>query len=561
MKKLLSIFLVAIMSLSCFGLTSFAEDENYLLMKDGIIYSEQNSGEIYVSGYNPLKVNKKKTEVVIPETIKYMGDTYVVKGVDVEAFISSKFSKITLPATVDYIGDGAFSCSADLREVIIPDECYFRYFGYGVFAGTMVEETLFDGDTAVIGQNVLYAYIGNAKKYVLDKDINVLAGGCFMMSPFESVILHDGLTEIPTVAFANCRKLKSIKIPDSVETIGMGAFKDCINLKSVDLGEGVKELGVDCFTNTQIETAYFSENMYYFSGAFSGCDNLRRIYISDYNPYFFSDDYGVYQYWNYTYATSYGNYADGYGLSLELYYPARAKGVVTLNEDVTFIEDYAFRYCDELKKVNANEINYIGIGAFKGSSIEEFNFTGDCTIRTEAFSNCTKLKSIDISSAAKIDDAAFINCTSLKKVTFCENIFTLGAKAFANSGLEKVEIGGLNTVISEGAFMDCKNLKKVTLKEGVSSVCLNAFLNCPKLETISLSYTIDKFYKNALNGCDNVTFEVVKNTAGHRTVKKLDYNFEIVGRLTFIEEIKNFFDMIYDLLFGWIEDINQKMYV
>lgn len=561
MKKLLSILLSILVVSPCFGLVSFAMDNEYAVEfeDNGIFYLEQYEGDVFVVGYNPTIFNENNTEVVIPKTVKHFGKTYVVKGLDDAAFIDSDFTKITLPATTDFIGNGAFYGSYKLKEVIIPDECYFQFFGYEVFLGTMAEESLFDGDTAVIGQNVLYAYRGNAKNYILDENITILAERCFLMSKFESVLLHDGITEIPPEAFANCINLKSITIPDSVKEICYGAFKDCFNLKSVDLGEGVEILWMECFTNTPIETVYFSENLSYFPGAFSGCKKLRRIYISEENPYFFSDDCGVYQYWSYTYATSDGTYADGSGISLELYYPAKAKGVVTLDSDITFIEDYAFRYCDEIKTVNASEINYIGIGAFKSSSIEEFNFTGDCTIRTEAFANCTKLKTIDISNASQIDDDAFSNCTSLKEVTFCDNIFILGARAFASTGLEEVEIGGIETEISEGAFMDCRNLKKVTLKDGVSRVCMNAFVSCSQLETVYLSKTISKFDYNALNDCENVTFEVIRNTPGHRTVKSLGYNFEIAGKLTFIEEIENFFAMIFDFFFGWIEDVNQTI--
>ena len=48
-----------------------------------------------------------------------------------------------------------------------------------------------------------------------------------------SVVIPDGVFEIPANYYRNCSALTSIELPPSVNRIGDGAFSDCTNLKSV----------------------------------------------------------------------------------------------------------------------------------------------------------------------------------------------------------------------------------------------------------------------------------------------------------------------------------------
>lgn len=61
------------------------------------------------------------------------------------------------------------------------------------------------------------------------------------------VKLHDGLKEIKSNAFSNCKSLTNITIPGSVKKIGNGAFLGCDSLKQVYIEEGVEELELETF--------------------------------------------------------------------------------------------------------------------------------------------------------------------------------------------------------------------------------------------------------------------------------------------------------------------------
>ncbi|MBR3588105.1 MAG: leucine-rich repeat protein [Clostridia bacterium] len=562
MKKIISVLMAVFLTVPCFSLTSFSLGIGTMFEKDGILYADYlGEGEVYVAGYNSEYFEKGNCEVAIPETVKGgFWKTYTVTGVDMYAFAESHFTKIMLPSTINYIGDGAFEASVDLTEVVIPDECYFDYFGYDAFLGTMAEEKLFDGtDTAVIGENVLFSYAGDKKNYVIDEDIDILLNGCFAFSGVESVVLNEKIQEIPTACFAGCRNLESFIIPDTITYINDGAFKDCVNLKKVTLGENVFHIGAQAFSNTAIETIHLPASVNYLSGAFADCKTLKNITVDEGNGTFVADENALYQVWYYEYEDFDGNTEVETGKALEFYFPSKVNKVVKLADDVTQISDYAFYYCKNLEEVYAPSVNSVGINAFSGTGIRKFDADNCEYFYDSSFRNCKNLEEINLENAWYIATAAFENCTSLKNVKPNEGVGVVDGAAFANTAIEEIEIYGEDVWLGEAVFKNCKNLKKVILGDGIYSMAMNTFLGCEKLETVCLSKTIKSIEDNTFNGCENVNFEVIKNTKAHRELKELGYNFEVVGKLTFIEEITNFFEMInekiYELLFGWMFEV------
>lgn len=551
MKKILSVALVLVMMLSVFSITASAEavvmsgyydaeidDLYYVLLQD------EDSSEAYVVGYevNPDSIAPAGA-ITIPKTVTYEGDEYTVTGIEHEAFYQSLFTSITLPDTISYIGDYAFSTCDYLENVVIPEECYFDYFGLNVFLTTPFEAEIYSKDETIFGKNVLYAYTGSADEYVIPEEINILANNCFFMSGVKSVVINENITEIPYYAFASCRNLTSVDIPDNVEIISDGAFQDCTSLETVTLGEGVHSLGVDCFANTKIKSIHLGQAVYQITGAFRNCNTLETITIDAGNTALKTDGTAVYFKTNFVY-----DFDMDLGYMLEYYIPSKAQGTVKLPSDVYMISAYAFYGCKDLKEVDAGTLVAIDEAAFANSGIEKLSATMLMFVYDNAFRNCKNLTEINLLTATFIGAGAFENCTSLTDVEFSSSIREIGGKAFANTGLTDVVIYGEDCYVEEGAFMNCQNLESARLEEGVYYVGMNAFLNCPKLETIYLSKTVKEFEDNAFNGCDNVTFQVTKNTTAYKYIKNnTDFNFEVVGNYSLWQRILDFFRSLFGL--------------
>lgn len=554
MKKVLSVMLALLMLVPLFSMESFAwGDEWAEFEKDGIYYMQTDDNEVCVYGYEYPEEGSEPTEVVIPETVRNRRITYTVTGVLDTAFTESNYSKITLPDTINYIGSEAFWASARLEEVVIPESCVLDYFGTDVFTGTPAEGKFFEKDVNTIGQNVLYSYTGDATEFAIPEEINILAAGCFMFSAIENVVFNENITDIPDFAFSCCRNLKEIEIPDDITMLGEAAFKDCMNLEKVILGESTEYIGINCFAGTKIKEINLPQYMADLSGAFNDCKYLEKITVDEANETFYADENALYSVYNYTDEYEEESYSEK---KLEYFFGANTHSSYETDEDVTIIGDYAFYNNKTIKEFSASGVSSIGTKAFAGTEIETFNWqTSDDEyywIYDSAFANCKNLKTIDLSNVEYIATAAFENCTSLKDVELSESIYCVDPHAFCNTAIEEIEIYGFDTFVGEGAFKDCANLKEVTLGDGVSLVDAFVFQNCPALETVYLSKTILVFAENALIDCEDVTFEVIKGSEGYKLVKSLDYNFEVVGKITFLEQLSNFFSNIFAFLFGWL---------
>lgn len=80
---------------------------------------------------------------------------------------------------------------------------------------------------------VLTKYSGESLHVIIPKSVKKIGDKVFDGSMIESVELCEGIIEIGTYAFRNCKHLKSFTFPSSLEKLGLYPFYGCDNLESI----------------------------------------------------------------------------------------------------------------------------------------------------------------------------------------------------------------------------------------------------------------------------------------------------------------------------------------
>ena len=315
-------------------------------------------------------------------------------------------------------------------------------------------------------------------------------------SRVKSAVIADGVTNIGSSAFDDCKSLASVTIPDSVTRIGNGAFYDCRSLTSVTLPDSVTSIG---------------------GSAFGNCKSLTNMTIPDS-------------------VTSIGG---------DTFYYCTSLTSVTIPDSVTLIDNGAFRDCESLTSVTIpDSVTIIGGEAFFNcASLTSVTIPDSVTnIGADAFSHCTSLTSVTIpDSVTSIGEYAFYYCRSLTSVTLPDSVTSIGNGAFYWCGsLTSVTIPDSVTSIGVGAFALCTSLtgiwvaegnsyyasdasgvlfnkdkitlvqcpgtfREYTIPDSVTSIVGYAFDGCVSLTSVTIPDSVTSIGERAFDGCTSLT--------------------------------------------------------
>ena len=189
------------------------------------------------------------------------------------------------------------------------------------------------------------------------------------------------------------------------------------------------------------------------------------------------------------------------------------------------------QYCEEIRHVViGNGVITIGSCAFGIDSIVPMSLTqsepagyaietidlGDTvqTIEHSAFSDCQKLKSIEIPASVKSMVLSFFRCTGLTEVSFDPDV-KIAEMYYAFSGctsLAAVEIPACDPDYYEDdflrlsyAFENCTSLTEATFREGAKLVDSDMFSGCTSLAEVHLPNSMVKVDASAFWGCESLT--------------------------------------------------------
>ena len=269
----------------------------------------------------------------------------------------------------------------------------------------------------------ILSYIGSDTDVVIpdridNKKVTSIADSAFRNKSITSVVFGQYVESIGNYAFYSCQSLNKLDFSkSSVKTIGDYAFTVCESLKSIEFPDSLESIGY---------------------GAFSAYTNGYR-----------------------------GSYV---GSSLKS---------VKFGSGLKSIADYAFYENSALNTVKFTGVALTSIGyqSFYNTAITELDLSGaDASIGTYAFYRCNSLETVKLSGVKTIGQNAFDNCRKLTSVELSENLTIIESGAFESCvALKNIEIPDSVTTIGDNSFKDCTELETVTIGKGCTSVTASAF--------------------------------------------------------------------------------------
>lgn len=150
---------------------------------------------------------------------------------------------------------------------------------------------------------------------------------------------------------------------------------------------------------------------------------------------------------------------------------------VTIPDNVTRIDGYAFSGCDSLKKI------------IVGAGVKSISDT--------ACLNCTKLEEINVSSRNRMYssvDGILLDKSGTQIIIYPKN----------NKPSVCTVPDGV-TAIGANVFADCTSLISITIPDSVTNIDRYAFNGCSNLREVIMSSSVKTVEQYAFKGCDSFT--------------------------------------------------------
>ena len=199
---------------------------------------------------------------------------------------------VTIPESVVEIGDEAFNFCGSLTEINVDEDNEFYSNDYsGVLFdkekttliqymnGNVSTSYLIPDCVKVIG-TYAFSCCANIENIVIPNNVVIIEKNAFAGCNYlESLIFLDGVTTIGDYAFADCSNLKSVTIPESVISIEDYAFSSCYNLEQAIISNGVVNIGEGVFDSCEklVSVTIPKTVKTMGCGVFFGCESLKEI--------------------------------------------------------------------------------------------------------------------------------------------------------------------------------------------------------------------------------------------------------------------------------------------
>ena len=418
--------------------------------------------------------------LLIPETYEGQAVTAVAEG----AFMgATDVYAVIIPDSVTSLGMGAFSGCININRIEVGTgltEAWSAFDGCnkvveicdGTYSGMF-----FMGDYSMYGINaetVKNCYMRDMGTSGLTMDSNGFVTYQAQPSAMAPEMPVDSTKYLVNYVGTN----SNVVIPNGIDRVGMYAFSGNSAVQSIVVPESVTYVEKYAFTNTTVQNISLPASLTTLaSDALDGCTALAAVEVAANNPSYTAID---------------GNLYNKAGTTLVRYMPANPATEYVTPDTVTEIGWKAFKNIQNLQKVTIGEnVTKVNTYAFNyNACLKEVVILGATSFGTEVFASSSALEKVTVAGAAELGKGTFKYCKALKTVSLADGVTFAGGDSdetyiFAEcTALEEIRIPGSVTRIHKRAFEGCTALKKVVLEEGVKYICEDAFNRCKNFELV-----------------------------------------------------------------------------
>ena len=490
------------------------------------------------------------TELTLPASLRELGTSCFQA--------CSGITSVTIPAGVTTVSTHVFSNCTNLSTAVIlaPWESIPDSFFYYC---SKLENLSFPETVTKLGSST-FGYCKLLTDFSLFSNVTEFGSQCFQGTGFASVTLPEGVTVIPTAAFAyntslvsvtfqgpvtaigneafrGCTNLENFQLPDSLLTLGSSAFYGCQKLPSVTIPEGVTTVNSSTFYNcyglesvtlpnslslidqnafcyctalTEVTFGYGLQTINY--GAFNRCSLLASATFRGPAPTLDAGsgcfDYAASGFTIYYYASYANSWSPNGETTWGVNYPismlgSAEPGPAACGDDLTWTWD-----------ADAKALTVTGSGPM-------YDYSPESPAPWACYAGAIQTVTLD-EGVTSVGAYAFYACTALTTLNLPATLNTYGDYAFAwcvkltsaqipaasGSGAQDAASApapahsvrhGADT-FGTGAFTGCAALTSVTIPAGTATIPANAFASCTKLKTVSIPDSVTAIGDAAFRG-------------------------------------------------------------
>ena len=474
-----------------------------------------------------------------------------VQDIGVGAFLGcAKLSGIVIPSSVTSIGKEAFYDCTGLESVDIPNSV--RSISYMAFENCTSLKSVTLPDSVESIDERAFKDCTSLKSITIPDGVQSIGKYAFVnCEGLENVVIPGSVASLSYGVFGNCTSLKSLTIPEGVKSIDECAFDGCYDIESVNLPTSLTSIGDYAFyccssisaVNYAGTTEQWDEvtvgigNTYLVGGKvhcidgdvyphgtcgdgvtwelkdgvltisgtgemeYTGAwyeykDNVEKVVIGSgvtgvntdaFTTCWYLSEFSV-DADNESYCSIDGVIFTKDKTELLIYPKNKAAREYAIPDGVTSVREYAFRNCNNLRKVtipasitDVSIYTFLDVASITDILVDEGN---------------TELSSIDgvLFNKGKTILLAYPNGRTALSYRVPDGVLEIGNTAFwENMYLNSITLPDGLTTIGEKAFINSTDLRSVTIPASVSTIKLAAFCYCENLNIVNYGGTIQQW--------------------------------------------------------------------